>query len=172
MKLGVEQEILVRGPNIFPGYWNRPEETAKVLRDGWLYSGDQGEVNASGNWRIVGRIKNLMILSSGHNIAPEPIEEKLLGELPGAQQVVLIGHGRSYLVAIITGDIARERVATAIESVNQAMPHYKQIHKFHQETQALTIESGLLTANGKLRRSAISARFYEQIEAMYREKTS
>ena len=63
MKLGAEQEILVRGPNIFPGYWNRPEETAKVLRDGWFYSGDQGEVNANGNWRIIGRIKNLLILS-------------------------------------------------------------------------------------------------------------
>lgn len=170
MKLGAEQEILVRGPNIFPGYWNRPEETAKVLRDGWFYSGDQGEVNSNGNWRIIGRIKNLLILSSGHNIAPEPIEEKLQALLPGAQQVILIGHGRGYLVAIITGDIARERAATAIELVNQAMPHYKQIHRFHVEPQGLTIESGLLTVNGKLRRSAIASRFSDPIEAMYREK--
>jgi long-chain acyl-CoA synthetase len=172
MKLGAEQEILVRGPNIFPGYWKRAEETAKVLRDGWFYSGDQGEVNANGNWRIIGRIKNLLILSSGHNIAPEPIEEKLQALLPGAQQVILIGHGRSYLTAIITGDVPRAEAGSAIESVNQEMPHYKQIHNFHLEPHPLTIESGLLTANGKLRRSAIAARFAEQIETMYREKTA
>src|SRR6202162_3087837 len=74
MKLVENDEIVVRGPNIFPGYWNRPQESAGVLRDGWFHTGDQGEVNAAGNWRIVGRIKNLIILNSGHNIAPEPIE--------------------------------------------------------------------------------------------------
>ncbi|MGH9803996.1 MAG: AMP-binding protein, partial [Candidatus Acidiferrales bacterium] len=89
MKLGENDEILVRGPHIFPGYWNRPQETAKVLRDGWFHTGDQGEVNAQGNWRIIGRIKNLLILSSGHNIAPEPLEDKLARLIPGAQQVVL-----------------------------------------------------------------------------------
>src|SRR5215469_10460601 len=80
MKLAVNQEIVVRGPNIFPGYWNRPQETAKTLRDGWFHTGDQGEVDAKANWRIIGRIKNLIILGSGHNIAPEPIEEKILAQ--------------------------------------------------------------------------------------------
>jgi long-chain acyl-CoA synthetase len=172
MKLGVDQEILVRGPNIFPGYWRRPEETAKVLRDGWFHSGDQGEVNANGNWRIIGRIKNLLVLSSGHNVAPEPIEEQLLGELRGAQQVVLVGHGRSYLTAIITGDVPRERVGTALESLNAQAPHYKRIHGFHVEREGFTMESGMLTANGKLRRDKISARFAAQIEALYREKSA
>ena len=77
MKLGEGGEILVRGPNIFPGYWNRPEETAKALASGWFHTGDQGERTPAGNWRIIGRLKNLLILSSGHNIAPEPLEEKL-----------------------------------------------------------------------------------------------
>jgi long-chain acyl-CoA synthetase len=172
MKMGAEQEILVRGPNIFPGYWNRPEETAKVLRDGWFYTGDQGETNGVGNWRVIGRIKNLLVLSSGHNVAPEPIEEKLLGMLAGAQQVVLVGHGRSYLTAIVTGDVQRERVAAAIESLNALMPHYKRIHAFHVEPQAMTIESGLLTANGKLRRSAITAYFAPKIEALYRSASA
>jgi long-chain acyl-CoA synthetase len=170
MKVGGDQEILVRGPNVFPGYWKRPEETAKVLRDGWFHSGDQGEVNANGNWRIVGRIKNLLILNSGLNVAPEPIEEKLLGALPGAQQTILIGHGRRYLVAIVTGDVAREKVAAAIESLNREMPHYKRIHGFHIERQAFTIDSGLLTALGKLKRDAIGARYAAEIETMYREK--
>jgi long-chain acyl-CoA synthetase len=172
MKAGENQEILVRGPNIFSGYWKRPEETAKALRDGWFHSGDQGEMNANGNWRIVGRIKNLLILNSGLNVAPEPIEEKLLGALPGAQQTVLIGHGRRYLVAIVTGDVANENVAAAIESLNQEMPHYKQIHSFHIERQAFTIDSGLLTALGKLKRDAIGARFAVEIEKMYREKSA
>jgi long-chain acyl-CoA synthetase len=172
IKLGAEQEIIVRGPNIFPGYWKRPEETAKVLRDGWFHTGDQGEVNANGNWRIIGRIKNLLVLSSGHNVAPEPIEEKLMAILPGAQQVVLVGHGRSYLTAIVTGQIARERVGAALESLNAQAPHYKRIHNFHVEREAFTMESGLLTANGKLRRDAISARFAAQIETLYREKSA
>jgi len=74
MKCGENSEILVRGPNIFPGYWNRPEQTAQVLRAGWFHTGDQGEVAANGNWRVTGRLKNLIILNSGHNVAPEPIE--------------------------------------------------------------------------------------------------
>src|SRR5262249_30658186 len=89
MTLGENDESLVRGPNISPGYGNRPAETAKVLRDGWFHTGDQGDLDAAGNWRITGRIKNLIILGSGHNIAPEPIEEKVLAQLPGAAQVVL-----------------------------------------------------------------------------------
>ena len=105
MKLGENDEIMVRGPNVFPGYWNRPQETAKVLRDGWFHTGDQGEVNAAGNWRIIGRIKNLIILGSGHNIAPEPIEDAIAQQLPKAQQVVLVGNGRGYLSAIVTGDV-------------------------------------------------------------------
>jgi len=170
MKLGADEEILVRGPNIFPGYWNRPEETAKVLRDGWFHSGDQGELNVNGNWRIIGRIKNLLVLSSGHNVAPEPIEEKLQATLPGVQQVVLIGHGRSYLTAIVAGDVDREVIAKEIETMNSGQPHYKRIHGFHVEPQAFTMESGLMTANGKLRRNAIAEHFAPQIEALYREK--
>ena len=170
MKLGADEEMLVRGPNIFPSYWNRPAETAKVLRDGWFHTGDQGELNANGNWRIIGRIKNLLVLSSGHNLAPEPIEEKLQAALPGAQQVVLIGHGRSYLTAIVTGDLTRESVAKKIETMNAGQPHYKRIHGFHVEPRAFTMESGLMTANGKLRRNAIAEHFAQQIEALYREK--
>ena len=170
MKLGADEEILVRGPNIFPGYWNRPEESAKVLRDGWFHSGDQGELNANGNWRIIGRIKNLLVLSSGHNVAPEPIEEKLQAALPRAQQVVLIGHGRSSLIAIVTGEVNRDAVAKEIETMNAGQPHYKRIHGFHMEPEAFTMESGLMTANGKLRRNAIAEHFAPQIEALYREK--
>ncbi|MHB8525852.1 MAG: AMP-dependent synthetase/ligase [Candidatus Acidiferrales bacterium] len=174
MKIGENQEILVRGPNIFAGYWNRPQETADVLRDGWFHTGDQGEMNSRGNWKITGRIKNLIVLNSGHNIAPEPIEEELAGLLPQAQQIVLAGNGRSYLTAIITAEsdsnLNKAPIAAAIEKVNSRLPHYKQIRAFHVEGQPFTIESGLLTAMGKLKRDAIAFHFKSQIEEMYRKR--
>ncbi len=172
MKLGEGEEIIVRGPNIFPGYWNRPEETAKALRGGWFHTGDQGEVDAKGNWRIVGRIKNLIILGSGHNIAPEPIEEKLLQHLPGAAQVVLVGNGKGYLSAIITGAVTAEQAQAGIDAVNLQFPHYKQVRAFHVRTEAFTIENGLLTANGKLKRDAIAQQMRDQIDDMYRVKVA
>jgi long-chain acyl-CoA synthetase len=170
MKLGENDEIMVRGGNVFSGYWNRPQETAKVLRDGWFYTGDQGEIDAAGNWRITGRIKNLIILGSGHNIAPEPIEEKVLNYLTGAQQVVLIGNGRGYLSAIITGPITREQAQGAIDAVNPHLPHYKQIRTFYVQAEPFSIDNGLLTANGKLKRDAIAASLKSEIEEMYKVK--
>jgi long-chain acyl-CoA synthetase len=167
MKVAENLEIVVRGPNIFPGYWNRPEETAKVLRDGWFHTGDQGEVDADGNWKIVGRLKNLLILGSGHNIAPEPIEDKVLTELPDANQVVIVGNGRGYLAALITGKVTGEKAQAALDIVNRELPHYKQVRSFHLVEEPFTIESGLLTANGKLKRDLITERFRDEIEAMY-----
>jgi long-chain acyl-CoA synthetase len=158
---------VVRGSNIFPGYWNRPEETARVLRDGWFHTGDQGEVDANGNWKIVGRIKNLIILGSGHNIAPEPIEDKILQELPGAHQVVVVGNGRGYLATLITGNVSVEKAQTALDLVNPNLPHYKQVRAFHPIAEDFTIESGLLTANGKLKRDLIAERYRSEIDAMY-----
>jgi len=170
MKLGGNDEILVRGTNVFTGYWNRPEETAKVLRDGWFHTGDQGEIDAAGNWRIAGRIKNLIILGSGHNIAPEPIEEKVLHHLAGAQQVVLVGNGRGYLSAIITGPVTREQAQAALDAANPSLPHYKQIRAFYLQADPFSIDNGLLTANGKLKRDAIAARLKSEIEEMYKVK--
>ncbi|HEY4053813.1 MAG TPA: AMP-binding protein [Terriglobales bacterium] len=170
MKLGENEELLVRGPNVFTGYWNRPEETAKVLREGWFHTGDQGAVNAAGNWKIVGRIKNLIILNSGHNIAPEPIEDEILNRLPNAQQVIIVGNGRSFLSAIVTGSVEPEQVQSALDAVNATLPHYKQVRTFRIIADLLTIESGLLTANGKLKRDLITRYFDTAIEEMYAVK--
>ena len=167
MTVGDNDEILVRGPNIFPGYWNRPQETARVMRDGWFHTGDQGEVDAAGNWRIIGRIKNLVILNSGHNIAPEPLEDELQRRLPGAQQVVLAGNGCSFLAAIITGNCGRKEVDRVLEEFNQHLPHYKRIRAYHLSPEAFSVENGLLTANGKLKRDAIAARFCSEIDEIY-----
>lgn len=170
MRLGEGNEILVHGPNIFAGYWNRPEATAKTLDDDWFRTGDQGEVDEKGNWAIIGRVKNLIILNSGHNIAPEPIEEKLQFNLPGAEQCVVMGNGRSFLTALVTGEVTQQQIESALETINTGLPHYKRIHAFHISSEPLTIESGLLTANGKLRRDAIAEHFQQQFEELYAAK--
>src|SRR6266852_3778296 len=170
MKVAEHEEIIVRGPHIFSGYWNRPEETARVLRDGWFRTGDQGEVNLRGNWRIIGRIKNLVILNSGHNIPPEPIEDKIAQQLPAAQHVVVVGNGRGYLCALIAGSVEPSAVQSALDAVNPSLPHYRQIRNFAVVSGSFTPENGLLTANGKLRRDAINARFASEINSMYDRK--
>jgi len=167
MKTGENEEILVGGPNIFPGYWNRTEETARVLQGGWFHTGDQGEVNSRGNWRISGRIKNLIILNSGHNIAPEPIEEKIAQHLPGAQQVITVGNGRGYLCALVTGAGRSNSVQSALDVVNSELPHYRQVRNFAILQEVFTPENALLTANGKLKRDAINKRFQQEIDQLY-----
>jgi long-chain acyl-CoA synthetase len=129
-------------------------------------------VNAAGNWKIVGRIKNLIILNSGHNIGPEPIEDELLNRLANAQQAVLVGNGRSYLSLLVTGTVSAEQVQSALDAVNATLPHYKQVRAFRILSEPFTIENGLLTANGKLKRDIIAQRFNEEIESIYALKNS
>ncbi len=167
MRLAENDEIVVRGPNVFSEYWNRPEQTAEALRGGWFHTGDQGEVNAAGNWRIAGRIKNLIILGSGHKISPEPIESEIAKNLPEAQQIVVVGNGRGYLTAIVTGSVSPEKINSALDVVNPELPHYKQVRAFVVREEAFSIESGMLTVNGKLKRDVIAARMKDEIEEMY-----
>jgi long-chain acyl-CoA synthetase len=170
MQLADNDEIVLRGPNIFSGYWNRPEETAKVLRDGWFHTGDQGEVNARGNWRIVGRIKNLIVLNTGHKCAPEPIEDKLAQLLPTAQHIVLVGNARSYVCMLVTGKVESAAVQAAIDAINRDLPHYRQIRNFKILPDTFTSERGLLTAMGKIKRDAIAKRYDAEINSMYERK--
>lgn len=172
MKIGENEEILVSGPNIFAGYWNRPDETTRAMREGWFHTGDQGEVTVRGNWRITGRIKNLIILNSGHNIAPEPIEGAIGQHLPKAEQLVLVGNGRGYLCLLVAGGVERSAVQEALDRVNADLPHYRQVRNFVVASEPFTVENGMLTANGKLRRDAINERYAPQIEAMYGKRAT
>jgi long-chain acyl-CoA synthetase len=167
MRIGDQEEIVVRGPHVFPGYWNRPEETARALEGGWFHTGDQGEKNARGNWRIVGRIKNLIILNSGHNVAPEPIEDKLSQLLPAAQHVVVVGNGRGYLCVLVSGAVESAAVKSAIDRINPDLPHYRQIRNFTVLRESFSSDDGLLTPMGKLRRAAINTRFAAAIDSLY-----
>jgi long-chain acyl-CoA synthetase len=170
MRLGENEEIVVRGPNIFSGYWNRPQQTSEVLRNGWFHTGDQGEMDASGNWRIVGRIKNLIVLGSGHKIAPEAIEEEIAKHLPNAQHVVVVGNGRGYLSAVFTGNVSGNEAQAALDAVNPQLPHYKQVRAFCLRSEPFSIDNGMLTANGKLKRDLICTRMKSEIEDLYRTK--
>jgi long-chain acyl-CoA synthetase len=170
MTLAENDEIVVRGPNVFLRYWNRPEQTAEALRGGWFHTGDQGEVNAVGNWRIAGRIKNLIVLGSGHKISPEPIESAIAKLLPEAQQVVVVGNGRGYLSVIVTGGVTAEKVQPSLDAVNPELPHYKQVRAFVLRAEPFSIENGGLTVNGKLKRDVISNLMKGEIEDMYRVK--
>src|SRR5437588_6130458 len=170
MKIDENEEIITRGPHIFPGYWNRAEETARVQRDGWFHTGDLGERNGRGKWRIRGRIKNLIVLNSGHKVAPEPLEEKIARLVPTAQQFMIVGNGRGYLCALIAGTAEASAVQAALDEVNRELPHYRQIRNFKLIGNAFTAESGLLTANGKLRRDAVNVRYATEIKAMYEDR--
>jgi long-chain acyl-CoA synthetase len=174
MKVGENGEILVRGPNIFSGYWQRPAETAKALEGEWFHTGDQGEVDDRGRWRITGRLKNLLVLNSGHKIAPEPLEQALAEQLPEAQQLVLVGTQRSHLALLLAtaaaDGLSTERIQSTVETINATLPHYKQVRGFHVVSEPFSIENGLLTANGKIKRDAVAARFSAEIESLYQRQ--
>jgi len=167
MRLSDEGEILVRGPNVFAGYWNRSEATRDAFTNGWFRTGDLGEVDAHGHWHILGRIKNLVVLASGHNVAPEPLEQSLAALVPEAHQIVVLGTGRPYLTMLVTGDVDASAVEAAADRLNASLPHYQRIRGTLLSREPLSIESGLLTANGKLRRDAIARRFAGELDRLY-----
>jgi long-chain acyl-CoA synthetase len=168
MKLGEDGELLVRGPNIFPGYFRR-EEASRAARtdDGWFKTGDQCTIDERGNLAIIGRVKNLLVPTSGHNVAPEPLEERVLQHVPGVEQAVVIGHARPWLAVIVTGNVEPSALDAALEKVNEGLPHYRRLRKAFVAKEKLTPENGLLTANQKLRRSAIERHFAKEIDALY-----
>lgn len=168
VKVSGDGELLCKGPNIFRGYWNRPEATSAVLRDGFFCTGDQVEIDAAGNVKIIGRIKEVLVPESGHNVAPAPIEQRLIAEAHGVEQAVVFGHGRPFLTAVVTGsadDVELDRVKNVI---NAELPHYMRVRKVYRANEPFSIENGLLTANQKIRRKAVEERYRDVIEGLYR----
>jgi len=166
LRISDEGELLVRGANIFPEYWKRPDATQKALHDGWFHTGDMAELSLEGDLKIVGRLKDLLVPESGHNVAPGPIEEKLAALLPGAQ-VMVVGHARPYLSVIITGTVAQPELEKAINQINDELPHYRRLRRFFLAPEPFSIENGLLTANQKLKRAAVEQRYASEISGMY-----
>lgn len=168
IKLGEDGELLVRGPNVFGGYFRRPEaSSAAFTEDGWFRTGDQASIDERGVVHIIGRVKNILVPTSGHNVPPEPLEQMLIERVPGISQAVVMGHARPYLVALMTGTVSRESAERALEQINETLPHYRRIRRYFLRNEPLTIESGLLTANQKLKRQAIEAHFAREIDSLY-----
>jgi long-chain acyl-CoA synthetase len=150
-------EILARGPNIFAGYWRNPQATARVLVDGWLRTGDHGDGDSHGNWRIGGRVDNLIVRPNGHKVAPERIEELLAGRLPSAQQVVVVDEPATGLLAVVSGDVSDAELSAAVAWVNGRVAPHETIRGSRIHREPFTIDNGMLTANGKIKRDRVIA---------------
>ena len=172
LKIDASGEILARGANIFTGYWNRDEATAECFDGEWFKTGDQGEMDEQGVWKIVGRMKNLLVPEAGHNVAPEPLEQGIAERVPAAEQVVVIGDARPHLAVIVTGNVDPNDLQAALEDLNSGLPHYKKVRGSMIVPQAFGPENGLLTANGKIRRGEVLKALAKEIDAMYERNTA
>ncbi len=173
-----EGEVLTRGPHVFCGYWGRPEETAEAFAgDGWLRTGDLGQVDGSGRWRIEGRRSALIVLQTGHKVPPEPLEEALrraLAEVSAAladAQVIALGHGRSFVSALLTppehGTLSEEQVERALAALDPTLAPYRRVRRFAVLPERFSVHNGLLTSNLKLRRREIATRYAALIDELY-----
>jgi long-chain acyl-CoA synthetase len=154
VRIAEDGEILVSGGLVMDGYWNRPRETAAAIRDGWLHTGDIGDLDR-GYLRITDRKKDMIVLSGGENVSPAKIEGMLMGETEIAQAVVA-GEGRSGLSALVVpaegyDDVA---VALAVNRTNLRLSVTERIRK-HALVPPFTIENGLLTPSQKIRRMLV-----------------
>ncbi len=184
-KIAEDGEILVRGPNVFLGYFKEPEATAECLKDGWLCSGDLGAFDKDGFLEITGRKKEIIITAGGKNIAPKNIEAAIK-QNPLVGEAVVIGDRRKFLTALVTLDesVARKLVpdgelidATQIRSaiqvqidqVNLTLARVEQVKKFAILPKPFGIDTGELTPTMKIKRKVVAQKYAGQIEAMYAE---
>lgn len=171
VRLDDDGEVLVRGPNLFAGYWRDPDATAACMTpDGYFRTGDIGRLE-DGFLRIVDRKKEILVTSGGKNIPPVNIEKKLEGG--GVAQAIVIGNDRPYLVALLAPDPDHpvadpDAVATArVREANAGLAPYEQIKRWAWLPTPLTPESGLLTPTLKLRRRAIDEAYRPLIDRLY-----
>jgi long-chain acyl-CoA synthetase len=186
VKLGDDGEILVRGPNVFLGYYKEPEATAESLKDGWLCSGDLGAFDKDGFLSITGRKKEIIITAGGKNIAPKNIEA-MIKSSPLVGEAVVIGDRRKYLTALVTLDETaarkvvaagelhtsteiRAQIQTAIDAANTTLARVEQVKKFAILPKPFGIDSGELTPTMKIKRKVVAQMYARVIESMYVEE--
>jgi long-chain acyl-CoA synthetase len=187
VRIADDGEILVRGPNVFLGYYKEPAATAEALKDGWLCTGDLGAFDGDGFLTITGRKKEIIITAGGKNIAPKNIEAAIK-QSPLVGEAVVIGDRRKYLVALITLDEAAanklapagtgpEQLAAAsevrtalqhqIDKVNETLARVEQVKKFAVLARPFGVATGELTPTLKIKRKVIAQMYEREIDAMY-----
>jgi long-chain acyl-CoA synthetase len=168
VKIADDGEILIKGENVMLGYWNQKEETEKVIKEGWLYTGDIGELDSNNYLKITDRKKDIIVNLGGDNISPSKIENILcLNQL--IKQSFVYGDQKNYLVAIIVSDegINKEKIKLVIESINNNLTLIEKIKKFILINNEFTIDNGMLTPTLKLKRKEIIKNYKQKLENLY-----
>jgi len=174
VRIAEDGEIMVRGENVMHGYWRNPEETARVLNDGWLATGDVGHFDQKGRIVITDRKKDLIVNDKGDNVSPQRIEGilTLQGEIA---QAMVYGDRRPHLVALLVPDpdIASSpdvhaRLQSAVDRVNADLSVIEKVRRFIIADEAFTIENEQLTPSLKIRRHVISGAYGERLDALYK----
>ena len=170
VKIADDGEILIKGENVMLGYWNNEEETKKVLKDGWLYTGDIGEFD-NDFLKITDRKKDIIITPGGDNISPVKIENNLT-KLSFIEQALVYGDNKPYLVSLIVlssdqkklqNDIIKEE----IDKINKSLTKIEKIKKFFIINEQFTIENGMITPTLKLKRYKIIKKYQKEFEKLY-----
>jgi len=168
VKIAEDGEILIKGENVMLGYWNQKEETEKVIKDGWLHTGDIGELDHNNYLKITDRKKDIIVNLGGDNISPSKIENILcLNEF--IKQSFVYGDKKNYLVALIVSEkeIKEEKIKLIIENINKNLTLIEKIKKFIIINDEFTINNGMLTPTLKLKRKEIIKNYKQQLENLY-----
>jgi len=171
VKIAHDGEILVKGENVMLGYWNKKEETDKVIIDGWLYTGDIGEIDPEdGYLKITDRKKDIIVSAGGDNISPAKIENFITNELE-IDQCMVYGDKKNYLVALIvpSKDFVKEeeKIKIVIEKINKKLTLLEKIKKIQLIDENFSIENGLMTPTMKVKRKKVTEKYKDQLEKLY-----
>ncbi len=168
VKIAEDGEILVKGENVMLGYWNLKEETEKIIKNGWLHTGDIGELDNNNYLKITDRKKDIIINHGGDNISPSKIEN-ILCLNPNIKQSFVYGDKKNYLVALVVSEkeISKEKIKLIIENTNKNLTLIEKIKKFVLIHEEFTINNGMLTPTLKLKRKEIIKNYKQQLENLY-----
>ena len=168
VKIAEDGEILVKGENVMLGYWNMKKETDEIIKNGWLHTGDIGEITKEGNLKITDRKKEIIVNLGGDNISPSKIENLLcLNEK--IKQSFVYGDKKTYLVALIVSETQenKKEIDFYLENLNKSLSMVEKVKKFKLIKEEFTIENGMLTPTLKLKRKKILERYEEDLEKLY-----
>jgi long-chain acyl-CoA synthetase len=191
VRLGSDEELLVRGPNVMQGYWNHPQATAATIdASGWLHTGDQVRLDDAGRIHITGRLKDILVLSNGEKVPPSEMEGAIMLD-PLFEHAMLLGEGEAHLAALVVlnseqwPELAQQLglEAQAADSLQSAalqrflhqriaallrdFPGYAKVRRVAATLEPWSVDNGLLTPTMKLRRREVQARYAAQIAALF-----